>query len=228
MDQAQTEGRLYDIEEEFDATPYCDCIYLVTPNCGRTGALGEKLCRTTEARREPTLGRGGGELLPPDVRQWYEANGYEPRHDREKMGKMGGEDGEKEEYTGEEEGGENEEGSRRHARAQKRAGKKGHQRRKSGRFKQLFSALGGYSTDSSSSTSGRFSASSASESDTIPNPQDTSSLGKILIVAVPVANQDPFWNKLGIAYGSGLGMDSDDSEGEGMKSCTSPSCETAR
>ena len=86
----------------------------------------------------PHLEGAEEELLPPDVRQWYEANGYEPRHDREKMGKMGGEDGEKEEYTGEEEGGENEEGSRRHARAQKRAGKKGHQRRKSGRFKQLF------------------------------------------------------------------------------------------
>ena len=213
MEQACLEGREYNVEEEFDATPYCDCIYLVTPNCGELEHLVRSYVSLLKRDEYPCLDGAQDELLPPDVSQWYRENGH-----------LSGREGEKEGGMGEDEEGEGEDEEEESPQGTLRSAHRRHQRRKSGRFKQLFSALGGYSTDSSSSsTSGRHSVSSASETDAIPAPNGASVRNKRSRRRSSSSARGTFWNKLGIASGSGLGADSDESEGEGGRASPSSS-----
>ena len=198
MEQAQAEGRVYDEEEEFDATPYCDCIYLVTPNCAELEHLVRSYVALLKRDKYPCLDDAKDELLPPGVVEWYAENGHKSGREDE--------DGNIEEVAAEEDEEEDveSEDNRRQGRCGSKRGSFGGKRRKSGHFKQLFNALGGYSTDSSS-TSGRYS--SASESDSIPNPDKQKRARRR-------STSSSLWGRMGIASGSGLGADSD-SDGDG-------------
>lgn len=211
--EAKREGREYDLEEDFDATPYCDCIYLVTPNCAELEYLVRSYVALLKYDRYPCLAGATEELLPVAVDDWYSLHG----HGTIDAERDDGTDADEDTLTGGEDGFEGDgddstmgpgEVQTRRRGTDSRAGRQNaKKRRKSGRFKQLFNALGGYSTDSSStSNSGKFSASSPSASDAIPAGERRSS-------ASPSS-----WLSRMVSSGSGLGADSDDSDGESQGS----------
>ena len=63
---AQAAGRIYKPETDFDATPYCDCIYLVTPSCAELEYLVRSYVAMLKADTMPKLRGATGELLPPE------------------------------------------------------------------------------------------------------------------------------------------------------------------
>ncbi len=63
---AEAAGRIYQAETDFDATSYCDCIYLVTPNCGELEYLVRSYVAMLKEDELPKLRGATGDLLPPE------------------------------------------------------------------------------------------------------------------------------------------------------------------
>lgn len=207
--EAAHDGRDYDVEEDFDATPYCDCIYLVTPNCAELEYLVRSYVALLKYDRYPSLAGATDELLSPGIPEWYsiQGNGGKEKEEDEDDGRDMREEAEEEGFDGDD---SSVGGAGTNVMARRRgsaSGRQGAKRRKSGRFKQLFSALGGYSTDSSStSNSGKHSSASSPRDDAIPAGERRSSVSP------------SSWLSRMVTSGSGLGADSDDSDGESQGS----------
>jgi len=63
---AEEAGRQYKPETDFDATVYCDCIYLVTPSCTELEYLVKSYVSLLKADKMPSLRGAGPELVPPE------------------------------------------------------------------------------------------------------------------------------------------------------------------
>jgi hypothetical protein len=205
--EAAREGKDYDVEEEFDATPYCDCIYLVTPNCAELEYLVRSYVALLKYDRYPCLAGATDELLSPDISEWYYIQGGKGNGVEEDENDDGSvrEDADEGGFDGDDSSVGGVDTAVRARRRGSASGRQGARRRKSGRFKQLFSALGGYSTDSSStSTSGKHTVASTSSprDDAIPSGERRSS-----------ASPSSWFGRM-VTSGSGLGADSDDSDGD--------------
>jgi hypothetical protein len=66
MDEAKANNKLYSIETDFDATIYCDCVYLVTPQCAELEYLVRSYVQLLKNDSLPKLKGAKGELLPPN------------------------------------------------------------------------------------------------------------------------------------------------------------------
>lgn len=188
---AAEEGREYNMEEDFDATMFCDCVYLVTPNCSELEYLVRAYVQLLKNDIYPRLRNATEELLPPDQPLWYDKALL-------KVDDNSDNDSDNEDGNGSVGSG-----------ASKKSGKDYRRRRRSkgGHFKQLFQALGGYQTDSSSNSQGSSPESGGSGDETHGNKRTPSSRDK------KKKRSKSLWEKtIGMISGSGLGADSEDDE----------------
>ena len=183
---AVQEGREYNIEEDFDATQFCDCVYLVTPNCSELEYLVRAYVQLLKHDIYPRLRNATEELLPPDQPSWYnkallikDENSDDSDNDNGDTNSVG-------------------------SSISKKSSKDYRRRRRSkgGHFKQLFQALGGYQTDSSSGSQG-----------SSPDSADENSSSRTPARDKKKKKSKSLWEKtIGMISGSGLGADSEDSD----------------
>jgi len=94
---AEAAGRVYKPETDFDATAYCDCIYLVTPSCGELEYLVRSYVALLKSDTLPKLRGAGSELSPPEPSEVLLGALADKLGVR--LGEIGGDDGEENESS---------------------------------------------------------------------------------------------------------------------------------
>jgi hypothetical protein len=187
-------GRVYSPENDFDATDYCDCVYLVTPSCAELEYLVRSYVSLLKYDIFPRLKSADGDLLPPALDQNIEILDKKNKDKNENSIK-------EDDANGDADGdGDDEDKNKVSGGSSK---KKTDPKRRKSRLGALFSALGGFGGSSTKTDNDD----SSRDGTPLTSPANTPSSAVAATTTTTKATDN-----FNFAGGTGIGSDSGDED----------------